>query len=366
MLPNNAYTDADYLLREARSVFRATWQFAGRASQLSQPGDAVPTTIGRTPVLLVRDTDNRIRAFANVCPHRGARLLGEPCSGLNGIVCPYHAWSFRLDGTLRGRPHFHGADAHDRVDDDDPRPRLWSIRAEVWFDWIFVNLDGNAPALHDVVAPLTLRLDGYDFERCAYGGELTFDVPANWKLAHENYLDVLHKFKIHPELERAAPLRTNSSFDWVGDVALVDHALQEPTEGRGASLPSLPGVSARVQQLGIAAHIFPNANIMYWRDQIVLFVCEPLAPDRTREHFLVYFAEEAMGAAHADARQAVMDTWDHLNRQDLEPLRWMQQGRYADEFDGGSLSPHWDPQIREYLRKLGEFCDPGTVPLETP
>ena len=88
MLPNNAYTDADYLLREARSVFRATWQFAGRASQLSRPGDAVPTTIGRTPVLLVRDTDNRIRAFANVCPHRGARLLGKPCSGLNGIVCP--------------------------------------------------------------------------------------------------------------------------------------------------------------------------------------------------------------------------------------------------------------------------------------
>ena len=187
-----------------------------------------------------------------------------------------------VDGTLRvARTSW--KDAHERVDDDDPRPRLWSIRAEVWFDWIFVNLDGNAPALHDVVAPLTQRLDGYDFERCAYGGELTFDVPANWKLAHENYLDVLHKFKIHPELERAAPLRTNSSFDWVGDVALVDHALQKPTEGRGASLPSLPGVSARVQQLGIAATSFRMQTSC--TGTRLYCSLRPLAPDRTREHF---------------------------------------------------------------------------------
>jgi hypothetical protein len=104
-------------------------------------------------------------------------------------------------------------------------------------------------------------------------------VPANWKLAHENYLDVLHKFKIHPELEKAAPLQTNSAFEWHGDIAVVDHALENPTEGRGSELPTLPGLSDRVRNLGVAAHLFPNTNFMYWRDQLVLFVCEFLEPN---------------------------------------------------------------------------------------
>tara|TARA_B100000029_G_scaffold407224_1_gene408083 strand:+ start:71 stop:1171 length:1101 start_codon:yes stop_codon:yes gene_type:complete len=352
LLSNDAYTDPDYLERERSSVLRSTWQFAGRVSQLPNIGDAIPTTIAASPVLLLRDGNGDIRAFDNVCPHRGTKLLSEPACKLDTVVCPYHAWTFGLDGTLRARPHFYGADQHDRVADDRPRPRLWDLRAEIWFDWIFVNLDTAAPPLADVIAPIVNLMDGYDFRGCVYGGSLEFDVASNWKLAHENYLDVLHKFKLHPELEKAAPLRTNSSYDWIGHTAVVSHRLEAPTDGRGGALPALPDVTENVRELGVAAHLFPNTNFMYWRDQAVLFVCDPIAPDHTVEHFHIYFAEEAMQGQFDDARGDVFATWDHLNRQDIGPLEWMQAGRRAVNFDGGSFSDYWDPQIIEYLARL--------------
>lgn len=352
MLSNEAYISAEHLERERRSLLRSTWQFAGRVSQLPHAGDVLPSTIAGAPLLLLRDDHGSIRAFDNVCPHRGTRLVAEPCSRLRTIVCPYHAWSFQLNGALIGRPHFYGADEHDHADDGEARPHLWPIRAEIWFDWIFVNLDGKAPPLAQAVSPIVQRMGGYNFNGCVYGGELTFDVKANWKLAHENYLDVLHKFKIHPELDKAAPLRTNTPYDWIGDTAVVSHELEEPTDGRGGSLPPLPGVSEEVRRLGVAGHFFPNTNFMYWRDQIVLFVCDPVTPGHTIEHFHIYFSEEAMEPQFHEARQQVFDTWNHLNQQDIQPLEWMQEGRHGVNFDGGTFSPHWDPQIVTYLRRL--------------
>lgn len=352
ILPNAAYIDPGYLERERGSVLRSTWQFAARVSELSRAGDAVPVTVADSPVLLLRDESGVIKAFDNVCPHRGTRLLSERCVALNSIICPYHAWSFRLDGTLLARPHFYGANQHDVAQTGEKRPTLGAIRSEIWFDWIFVNLDGTAPPLIEVVQPIVDLMGGYSFESCGFGGELIFDVKANWKLAHENYLDVLHKFKIHPELEKSAPLATNSSYDWLGDTAVVTHVLKESTDGRGGELPPIPGVSVDVQKLGVAAHLFPNTNFMYWRDQIVLFVCDPRAPALTTERFLVYFAEEALEVEYKEGRQRVFDTWKHLNQQDIPPLEWMQQGRHARNFDGGSFSPYWDPQIVTYLEKL--------------
>ena len=202
------------------------------------------------------------------------------------------------------------------------------------------------------MAPIVDRMGGYDFAGCAYGGQLTFDVKTNWKLAHENYLDVLHKFKLHPELEKAAPLRTNSPYEWIGDTAVVSHTLETGTDGRGGALPPLPGVAANVQTLGVAAHFFPNTNFMYWRDQAVLFVCDAISPHQTIEYFLIYFAEEAMQPKYEGDREQVFATWDHLNKQDIQPLEWMQEGRRGVHFDGGAFSPFWDPQIVEYLDRL--------------
>ncbi|MBT6511580.1 MAG: Rieske (2Fe-2S) protein, partial [Rhodospirillaceae bacterium] len=112
-LPNACYTDAEWLKLENERLFARTWMYAGCLDQLAQPGDAFPTTIGGKPVLLVHGRDGEIRAFHNVCRHRGAVLVDKPCKGLAALTCPYHAWAYGLDGSLRTRLHFDGAGKHD-------------------------------------------------------------------------------------------------------------------------------------------------------------------------------------------------------------------------------------------------------------
>ena len=354
-LPNGAYTEQTWFESERQSVMSSTWQYAGRASAIPNPGDMLPATVAATPIFLIRQKSGEINGFYNVCPHRGAKILPEARCGATTVTCPYHYWSFNLDGSLRGRPHFYGAGKHDIAKRDDAveRPALWPIRVEVFFDWVFVNLNGNATPLADQFQPLVDKLKGYDFSGAVFGSEITFDVKTNWKLAHENYFDILHKIAIHPELQKSSPIQTNVAFEWVTDnLALTHHTVQNPFDGRGEGLPGLPGFPEDMRQLGIAGHFYPNTNLMFWDGQITLFTCSPIAPDRTIETFSFYFAEEAMTEDYDAQRKAVAETWIALNNQDIGPLLWMQEARKIPVFTGGAFSPYWDQVIAEYVEKL--------------
>ena len=353
-LPNSAYTDLRYFERECNTVLSSTWQFAGRASAIPNAGDSVLASVAGSAIFLMRQKSGEVSAFYNVCPHRGAKVMPAACQSAHSITCPYHNWNFSLDGQLRGRPHFYGADQHDRAspDDDVERPSLWAIRTALFFDWVFVNLDGTAPPLERFLAPLIDRLHGFDCSGCVFGGELSFDVPTNWKLAHENFFDILHKIAIHPELQEAAPIQTNVRYEWVEDIALTSHVVKNPTEGRGDGLPGLPGFPEKLRELGISAHLYPNANVQIWDGQITLFTCTPVAPDRTLETFSVYFSAEAMASRYAAAREEVFNMWRQLNNQDIQPLIWMQEARGISIFDGGSFSPYWDEVIAQYVERL--------------
>jgi choline monooxygenase len=141
-LPNEAFTSQEFFRLEQRRLFARTWVFAGRAGDMSAAGDVCPVEVAGRPLVLVRDRDGEVRAFHNVCPHRGARLVCEPEHGRAVLTCPYHAWTYGLDGGLRSRPHYHGPDRHDPAGDD--RVSLFRAPCVVWHDWIFVNPDGGA------------------------------------------------------------------------------------------------------------------------------------------------------------------------------------------------------------------------------
>ena len=115
-LPNVAYTSEDWQRLENTRLFARSWSFAGYAHDLPNPGDAVPVDLAGMPLVLVRDGDGEIRAFHNVCRHRGATILEEKACGLKFLTCPYHAWAYDLTGALRTRPHFHGGERHDVLD----------------------------------------------------------------------------------------------------------------------------------------------------------------------------------------------------------------------------------------------------------
>src|SRR3954447_26117057 len=169
-LPREVYTDARFFALERDHVFAATWVCVGIAADLPNPGDLVPYDLGGMPLLLLRDAKGVIRAFHNVCSHRGVQLVAEPRNTRGGITCPYHAWTYALDGKLLRRPRFCG-ELHCRDDRFDPAALgLRAIRCELWHQLIFINLDGHAPPIAEYVQPLAARWRDRDLSLLRHDG----------------------------------------------------------------------------------------------------------------------------------------------------------------------------------------------------
>jgi len=280
-LPNMAYTSDTWLEHERRHLMWPMWMLAGFESQISEPGDALPVTVAGCPIVMVHRRDGGIAAFHNVCRHRGAVIVTEPCKGLATLTCPYHAWAYGLDGKLRTRPHFHGGGQHDIPEDGDARGNLRSVRCKSWRGMLFVNIDGKAAPLAEHMAPADEHLEGWEPQTLAYGGSLTFEVKANWKHIHENFIDVYHKFAIHPALCEFAPLETSNPMVPIADHLLKTwHVIAAPQEGRGKGLPPLPNLPDVLHREGRFFTMIPTCNINIWYDQIAILVAERRGPAR--------------------------------------------------------------------------------------
>src|SRR6185436_4700657 len=183
-LEPNLYLEPEIVRLEQRAIFERTWQLAGHVSDLAEPGSYLTTEVVDQPVLVVRDQEGEIRAFRNVCRHRGSRLLAGSGQCGKAIRCLYHGWTYRLDGRLIGVP-----EGRDIPDLDKSRLGLHQVRAEVFCGLIFVNLDPGAEPLGARLGGLAERLARYDLpslRRFGRGGDVQ---PANWTVVVENYLE---------------------------------------------------------------------------------------------------------------------------------------------------------------------------------
>lgn len=354
-LPNAAYWSEEWLALEQERVFRRSWVFAGAEAELAEPGAMKPIEIGGAPLVVVRGRDGIVRAFHNVCRHRGARLVTEPCRK-STLTCPYHAWNYGLDGKLRARPHFLGPDQVDRFDNGGgDKLDLVAVRTEVWNGCIFVNASGDAQPLADWLAPLLRRTGSYDFSAIRWAGKLEFEVRANWKLVYENYMEGYHVFALHPRLIKFAPMNIRWSGEWQDHVFYNDYVFPQVEEGRGDGLPHYPGLPPADAQRGLWFLCFPHFAAEVYPDQFTLLVSYPVAPDLTREELHVFLVGEAATAeTFREPRTALMKMWDDLNREDIGVLELLQQGRRSPAYDGGRLSPHWEGPTHQFGRRIVE------------
>ena len=198
-LPAAAYTSEAVFQLENERIFADSWVFAGLAHELARPGDVVPVTVAGRPVLLVRDADLEVRAFHNVCRHRCLKLVDEPCNVGPAIQCPYHSWTYRLDGALHIAPYFGGRDPRAvPAGFDRAQHGLVPARVATWHDWVFVNLSGTAPPIEDFVAPLQRHLGGLDLTRMKHVVTIDLgEIAANWKLLMENFIEPYHVPFVH-------------------------------------------------------------------------------------------------------------------------------------------------------------------------
>ena len=349
-LPAPAYRSPAFFDLENDLLLPGQWVFVGFAHRFREAGDAVPVTVGRRPLLLLRDTDGRINAFHNVCRHRCAILVDAPKNVGRALRCPYHAWVYGLDGTLRAAPHFGGYN-RDFPEGFSPADHgLRPVRTAIWHDWIFVNTGGGAPDFETYATPLFELVADIDLDRLVPVAELDFgEVRCNWKLLMENFIEPYHVQFLHSKTTRQ-PLRDHYIIErgpCLGSA--VDVADDRPT-GSGAEAEKTLDVSSRYLTL------FPNFVLgWYAPDQLGVHLNLPVAPDRTHQRRVIYRpADQASDAAEIEELKTL---WSKVHGEDHWICERLQSGResaVADE--GGVLSPQWETSVRRFQELVLAGC----------
>lgn len=362
-MPSAAYADESFARLEAERLFAPTWVCIGFDGDIPNPGDCLPVELAGTPILLVRGRDGAVRAFHNVCRHRGNLVLTEQKCGLRRLTCPYHMWSYELDGRLVGTPHFGGTDV-DWVDGGHRREDLGlkPVRLHHWERWLFVNLSGDAPDFEAFAAPMIADLEGYNFADAVVGTTLTFDFEANWKVVVENFLEALHVFWLHKALEaRYADLY---AFKEEADAARTRFAegpyfgaaldLPERYPNKAWGVPEMAGLSEKWRNRHEYLYLFPNLILFLLPGHIISVIDWPVGAGATHQDWRVCFASEAMTEEHRAAREEITAFWKQVNEEDIDVCRTVQKGRSSPAFDGGIFSPYWEERMIDFQRMCME------------
>ncbi len=356
-LPNAVYTSPEFMHWERDHLFAPGWFAIGFGADVATPGDMRRVDALGQSMLVVRDRSNALRVFHNVCRHRGRRLLDEDCRHAAAIRCPYHAWTYALDGTLRGTPHVGGAGVHEVAGFDKNPYSLFTIRSHVWRDIVFINLDGNAPPFETFIAPVEARLarlwgdGGAESLQPAADGFLEMEVVSNWKLAVENYLEAYHLPVVHPGLNSYSPLANHYAYHDGADYAGQGVTSYRPNFLAGPAVPTLP--TWNVDQLHTAEYpaLYPNTLLGVQNDHFFVMILLPLACDRTLERVELQFVGEAASATdYRKTRLSILEGWRSVFAEDVSAVEGMQAGRYSPAFDGGVFTPLQDAATRHFHR----------------
>ena len=323
-LPGASYCDPAVLEREWERIFNRSWICAGREERAAVPGQYFTLAVGQESVLVVRDREARLRAFYNVCRHRGARLCPAEEGQLKGAVsCAYHAWTYSLDGRLIGTPHLSGGEAFPRQDFS-----LVPVALETWGGFIFINLEGEraAPlALHLGAAPE--RLKRYPLASLKSASRQTHEAECNWKILVENYQECYHCPGVHPELCDLVPLYRKGIVD-ASDSDLVAYFREGAatfTRSGTTRRPFLTGLNDAEKRKYDGELIVPTMMLNLFPDYVQYRVLWPLAPGRTRIVTEWLFEASTMAREDFDPRDAI-EFINLIGRQDWDVCELVQKG----------------------------------------
>ena len=194
------FVSPDIFTKEQTEIFSKEWLLVGHQSQIPDAGDYIVQRVNRESLFVIRDRGAKIHGFFNVCRHRGSRLIEDNCGNRAAIQCPYHAWTYGLDGRLIGAPHMDEVPGFDKADYP-----LQSVNLELWEGFIFVNLKENPEPLKQWFAPLSGKFSHWNMSILQPAKRIEYDVRANWKLMFENYSECYHCPGVHPQLQKVSP-----------------------------------------------------------------------------------------------------------------------------------------------------------------
>ena len=338
MLPPAAFTDPSVLDWELENVFGG-WVCAGHVSAVAEAGHFVMREIGPDSVVVVGGEDGRPRAFLNVCRHRGARVITEAEGRVRRrLQCPYHAWSYGLDGELKAAPHMDGVEDFDRS-----CYGLIPVRVAVAGGLVFVDLGGEAPPLSEHVGELAGHLSRYRVETLRRAGERRYFVEANWKSIAENYSECLHCPGVHPELNELSHYMSGEevvgSGAWCGgSMTLREDARTMGTgDGRGGSRPPIEGLEGTDLTSVLYFVVFPNTLVSLHPDYVMVHTLWPGTEDRTEVHCEWFFEPRTIARPDFEPDDAIA-FWDQVNREDWYVCELTQKGVRTRGYTAGRYS----------------------------
>lgn len=369
-LPPSWYTSPEVFELEREAIFRDAWQLVGRTEQIPNGGDRFATQLLDENVLVVHGRDDKIRAFANVCRHRGHRVDVD-CKSASMIRCPYHGWAYELDGQCRKSKGMDGAQ------DFDPKEfKLHEFQCEVLGPWIFVSL-GDPPPFEDVFGPvIEFASDRHLAAGLEYRGGRDWEASINWKAFIDNFDESYHLPYIHAySLEQVIDWQDEWKTEW----GIAYYGKEPYPRGPGARMagaiggvsdfralkPAIQGLDEKDQEGYTLFWVWPFTIFFFMPDGIILINLVPKGPQRLADTWQWWMP--AADSAKEKVLQGLLMHFGHLiNEEDTEAMIHVQEGLNSKHAESGRYAPdledtlyHAHAMVRRYLRPLiGEELPP--------
>ena len=354
-LPGRDYYSPEIYELEKERVFFRSWFCIGREEQIPNAGDFLTEEVAGESLIATRTREGELRVFYNVCSHRGTKICERRSGHVNRqFVCPYHAWSYGLDGRLLKMPNVRNADSIDRE-----KYGLKSVSVDSWEGFIFVNLAENPRPLLEQLkleAEGPLLYERYRVGELRLGHRVVYEVAANWKLIHDNYNECLHCPQVHPGLVKVVPIyRTGQVQDdeRSDDGVTLGEGMNTFTESGRTALPELPGLSEIDRRTYYGYGIFPNVLMNLLSTGVMSYTLYPRAADHTTIVSEYLYRPEVIAADGFDCSDMVKFL-DQVSVEDWTVCEKVQQGIRSRGYDR-AIHPQEDGFLRDFAdRYLAE------------
>jgi len=366
-LPQKYFVSTGIFAEEQEKIFSRHWVLVGHQSEIAKAGDYLVAEVVGESLIIVRDQTSTISGRYNVCRHRGTRICEDVAGHAAALQCPYHAWTYGLDGRLIGSPHMDEVSGFDRS-----QYSLHPVNLGLWEGFIFVNLEDDAIPLEEWFAPLAGKFPHWNLPRLRSVKRVEYDVKANWKLMFENYSECYHCPGVHPMLSKVSPYDSAENDltegPFLGGFMRINKGKSLTMSGEACAFP----VAGKEQELATASpsdggqgregkdrvfyySIFPNMLLSMHPEYVMVHQLWQRSPERTLIVCDWFFHPEAAERDGFNPKDAI-EFWDVTNKQDWHVCELSQQGIASRAYEPGpygsreSIPAAWD---REYLRRIG-------------
>lgn len=349
-MPARWYTDPAILELEKEKIFYKTWQAIGRIEDVMRVGDFFTCEVQDQPLVIVRNRENELRAFYNVCPHR-ASVVAHGRGNRKSLQCKYHGWTYDLEGKLMRAPEFEGVKNWNKDE-----VCLKRIQVEEWGPWVFVNLDPSAPPMHETYGKIhdEIKTSGFNLDTMRLVERRDYLINCNWKVYVDNYLEGYHLPIAHPGLFRELDYdqyRVETFRNYSKQHAPIREV--DPSEVRDRRYVR----TGEGEADALYYWIFPNVMLNVYLDNTSINIILPVGVDKTLTIFEWYFESPGTGAGWESMQQIIAFS-DEIQQEDIEICEWVQRGLHSKAYERGRFSVlrengvhHFQSLVHEHLTK---------------